>query len=79
MGNSPSNNSLPLGKEQKEMKKPTGRQIIDQFKLHVLKGDESKTFLQYLKECKQRAINLEDYEWAQRLHDQIEKYGASPQ
>tara|TARA_Y100000813_G_C24131536_1_gene337757 strand:- start:266 stop:448 length:183 start_codon:yes stop_codon:yes gene_type:complete len=58
--------------------KPTGRQIIDQFKLHVKNHDPSRTFLQYLEECKQRAIDREQYEWAQRLHDQIEKYGASP-
>ena len=59
------------------MKKPTGRQIIDYLKLNH-NHDPSKTFLQYLEECKQRALDREDYEWAQRLHDQIEKYGASP-
>ena len=60
--------------------KPTGRQIIDQFKLNVRNYDESRTFLQWLEECKQRAIDREDYEWAQRLHDKIGKEnGAHPQ
>ena len=58
--------------------KPTGRQIIDYLKLNS-NFDESRTFLQYLEECKQRAIDKEVYEWAQRLHDKIRKeYGASP-
>ena len=59
--------------------KPTGRQIIDHLKLK-LNPDGSRTFLQYLEECKQRAIDKEDYEWAQRLHDKIGKVnGAYPQ
>ena len=54
--------------------KLTGRQIIDQFKYHVPNHDPSRTFLQYLEEAKQRAIENENYEWAQRLHDKIARH-----
>ena len=58
--------------------KPTGRQIINQFKLHVKNYNQSRTFLQYLEEAKQRAIDCEEYEWAQRLHNKIESHYETP-
>lgn len=59
--------------------KRTGKEIIDYLKLTVPNHDPSRTFIQWLEECKQRAIREENYEWAQRLHEKIGKEtGASP-